>query len=213
MGYGEDNPTPLVKKDVVVVAINYRLSAFGFLSLENSMVRNHNFVQLTLFFGGGGSSNLHCTRIVRIKGHHFHYISYPLILQVSGNMGLKDQVQALKWVQQNIKTFGGDPAKVTIFGESAGAMSSHMLTLSPLSKGLFRGAILQSGSAMAPYMVKTGSDESKRLVQGLGCESKEEKKVLECLQVRQRRSLPYLLEHSFQQTKALPKHYLSRART
>lgn len=67
----------------------------------------------------------------------------------TGNYGILDQIFALQWVQRNIRNFGGDPAKVTIFGESAGAMSCHILCASPLAKGLFRACISQSGAFMS----------------------------------------------------------------
>ena len=64
------------------------------------------------------------------------------------NFGLQDQVKALEWVQKNIGAFGGDPSQVTIFGESAGGTSVQALMVSPLSEGLFQGAISESGAVL-----------------------------------------------------------------
>nr|WOZ07767.1 carboxylesterase CarE3 [Agrotis ipsilon] len=76
------------------------------------------------------------------------------IKEAPGNIGLKDQVLALKWVKRNIRTFGGDPDNVTIFGESAGAASVTYHLLSPMSKGLFNRAIMQSGSALGYWALQ-----------------------------------------------------------
>lgn len=100
-------PDLLVRENVIVVTINYRLSALGFLSTGDKYA--------------------------------------------PGNYGLKDMVMALKWVKENIAAFGGDPKRVTLFGQSAGAVSIHMLLLSEMSKGLFHQAIIQSGTAIAPF--------------------------------------------------------------
>jgi len=69
---------------------------------------------------------------------------------VSGNYGLLDMIAGLKWIKQNIAAFGGDPDKVTIFGESAGGIAVSMLCASPLARGLFRGAISESGGSFGP---------------------------------------------------------------
>ncbi len=101
----EYDGTALNESGVILVSVNYRLGAFGFLA--------HPW--LTAEAG------------------------------TSGNYGILDQIAALKWVQENIAAFGGDPENVTVFGQSAGAMSVLTLISSPLTKGLFCKAILQSG--------------------------------------------------------------------
>ncbi|KAK3885550.1 hypothetical protein Pcinc_010291 [Petrolisthes cinctipes] len=70
-----------------------------------------------------------------------------------GNIGLRDQTEALRWVKKNIHKFGGDSSRVTLFGHTSGACSVHLQVLSPHAKGLFQRAILQSGTALCPWCV------------------------------------------------------------
>lgn len=76
-----------------------------------------------------------------------------------GNYAMKDAVEALKWVRDNIADFGGDPTRVTIFGESAGSVIVNHLVLSPLANGLFSRAISQSGTALSPWAFQTNPRE------------------------------------------------------
>lgn len=83
----------------------------------------------------------------------FGYFAHPELTResphhASGNQGILDQIAALQWVHQNIAKFGGDPANVTIFGESAGSLDVSVLMTSPLSKGLFRHVIGESGAVI-----------------------------------------------------------------
>src|SRR5208282_5835510 len=113
--YGEGSaydPTPLVTQGhIIVVTINYRLGALGWLAHP-------------LLDGGANSS---------------------------GNYGLMDQQFAMRWVNRNIAAFGGDPRKVTIAGESAGAIDACSHLASPTAAGLFRGAIIESGCIVFQY--------------------------------------------------------------
>ncbi len=84
----------------------------------------------------------------------FGFLAHPELSRESGKgsgcYGLQDQVAGLRWVQENIVRFGGDPSQITIFGESAGGISVSMLAVVPTAKGLFQRAISESGASMAP---------------------------------------------------------------
>jgi para-nitrobenzyl esterase len=114
--------------DVVVVSINYRLGALGFLHL----------------------------------GH------LDGTLAGSGANGIRDQVAALRWVRDNIAGFGGDPGRVTIFGESAGGMSVGTLLGTPGAAGLFHGAIAQSGAGHHNHRPDVAEWVTERFLAALG---------------------------------------------
>src|SRR4051812_29303330 len=85
----------------------------------------------------------------------FGFLAHPELTaeskkHVSGNYGLLDMIAGLRWVQRNVSVFGGDPTRVTIHGESAGSAAVSMLCGSPIAKGLFRGAIAESGASFGP---------------------------------------------------------------
>jgi len=133
-GSGEWPPlgVTLAEQGIVVVSINYRLGALGFLALPalSAESREH----------------------------------------VSGNYGHLDQIEALRWVRRNIEQFGGDPDRVTIGGQSSGALDVCNLMASPLSRGLFERAILQSGVCVDSVYpdLRAAETNGERLARDLG---------------------------------------------
>jgi para-nitrobenzyl esterase len=119
-----DGAALAVGVDAVVVTLNYRLGAFGFLALATGAL--------------------------------------------AGNYGILDQIAALEWVQHNIAAFGGDPARVTLFGESAGAQDVGILVASPRAKGHFGAAILESGFPVASPRAAAEA-AGARVVSAAGC--------------------------------------------
>lgn len=98
-----------------------------------------------------------------------------------GNWGLLDQLEALRWVQKNIDSFGGDPGLVTLFGEDSGAASATLLATSPLADGLFHRVIALSGNALcAQYIQEKPREAAQELARRLGCPAGAQE-MLDCL--------------------------------
>ncbi len=129
-------------------------------------------------FGTGGTDFYDGSRFARrgvvvvtinYRLGRFGFFAHPALTAENpkgplGDYGFLDQIAALKWVKANIAAFGGDPHRVTIAGESAGAMSVNYLLVSPLARGLFAGAISESGFARSPGKPMRGSPDSAEAV-------------------------------------------------
>lgn len=98
-----------------------------------------------------------------------------------GNLGLKDQVVALRWIQRNIAAFGGDPDSVTISGYSVGGLSVMLHMVSPMSEGLFHRAIMMSGSMMLEPYPTEQLHLAKKQAELLNCPTDTTGSMLVCL--------------------------------
>jgi len=136
----------IVENDVVLVTMNYRLGALGFMATADKAI--------------------------------------------SGNMGVKDQIVALKWVQANIANFGGDPNQVTIFGDDAGGASVSIHMMSPESKGLFANAFVNGGNVLCDIFQQTNPQEAAvELASRLDCTSEKGEDILRCLSTQTQQAI------------------------
>nr|XP_034378508.1 pyrethroid hydrolase Ces2a-like isoform X2 [Arvicanthis niloticus] len=107
-----------------------------------------------------------------------------------GNWGYLDQVAALRWVQKNIAYFGGNRDRVTIFGVSAGGTSVSSHVVSPMSQGLFHGAIMQSGVALLPGLISDTSEVVYKVIANLsGCEAPDSEALIHCLRAKSKQEI------------------------
>ncbi|CAD5111513.1 DgyrCDS819 [Dimorphilus gyrociliatus] len=161
--YGGTTSLPLyngrilaAEQDIIVVSINYRVGALGFMHLPHK--------------------------------------------DTPANVGLFDQRVALKWVQQHISAFGGDPKNVTLFGESAGSVSVSMHLLSSHSWNLFNRAIMQSGTANMPWATLTieqAHARAKHFAKLVGCKKSSNTPVDYIVQCLKNQSYEYLIERQW----------------
>uniref|UniRef100_A0AAX7UA13 Carboxylesterase type B domain-containing protein n=1 Tax=Astatotilapia calliptera TaxID=8154 RepID=A0AAX7UA13_ASTCA len=107
-----------------------------------------------------------------------------------GNYGLLDQIQALRWISENIGFFGGDSNRITVFGSGIGASCVSLLTLSHHSEGLFHRAIIQSGSALSSWAVNYQPVKYTRLLaEKVGCNVLDTSDMVDCLRKKSSREL------------------------
>ena len=143
-----------------------------YLNIWTTAATTADALPVLIYFNGGGlmagsgseprydGSSIAKEGVIGVTANYregvFGFFAHPELTAASdykgsGNYGFLDQVAAIQWVKENIGAFGGDPARITIVGESAGSFSVSLLMCSPLSKGLIAGAILSSGAEVLPY--------------------------------------------------------------
>lgn len=139
-------PTTLKNDDLTKLPVMIYIHGGGFawgtgiMFKPDYLLRNDNVILVTLNYRLGPLGFL----AAGSEGH-----------EIYANNGMKDQAMAIQWVYDNIQHFGGDNTKITLFGNSAGAASTHLHLFSPKTKGLFHAAILESGAAVCHWAVHT----------------------------------------------------------
>ena len=150
-----------------------------YLNIWTTAATTADALPVLIYFNGGGlmagsgseprydGSSIAKEGVIGVTANYregvFGFFAHPDLTAASdykgsGNYGFLDQVAAIQWVKENIEAFGGDPARITIVGESAGSFSVSLLMCSPLSKNLIAGAMLSSGAAVLPYEPTSQAD-------------------------------------------------------
>ena len=150
-----------------------------YLNIWTTATTTADALPVLIYFNGGGlmagsgseprydGSSIAKEGVIGVTANYregvFGFFAHPELTATSdykgsGNFGFLDQVAAIQWVKENIAAFGGDPAKITIVGESAGSFSVSLLMCSPLSKNLIAGAMLSSGAEVLPYEPTSQTD-------------------------------------------------------
>ena len=193
------NPNTLISEDCLYLNLWVPTK----LRRTNNNNNNSNGTVLIWIYGGGymsGTSTLEvydalilaATNDIIVVSFNYRVGAFGFLYlndeDAPGNMGLYDQALAIKWIKDNIRSFGGDPNSLTLFGESAGAGSVSVHLLSPISGHLARRAIMQSGSVNAPWGYMTAETSQKiamALVNDVGCNSSmvgiDTPSVMECM--------------------------------
>ena len=176
--FGDDPMQPNVFGDM-----NFRGSGRSedclYLNIWTTAATTADALPVLIYFNGGGlmagsgseprydGSSIAKEGVIGVTANYregvFGFFAHPELTEASdykgsGNFGFLDQVAAIQWVKENIEAFGGDPARITIVGESAGSFSVSLLMCSPLSKSLIAGAMLSSGAEVLPYQPSSQAD-------------------------------------------------------
>ncbi|XP_051900636.1 neuroligin-1-like isoform X5 [Pristis pectinata] len=185
----------------------------AFRGLEDEDIRDSGPKPVMMFVHGGsymeGTGNMFEGSVLASYGNVIVVtINYRLgvlgflstgDMAAKGNYGLLDQIQALRWLSENIGYFGGDPMRITVFGSGAGASCVNLLILSHHSEGLFQRAIAQSGTAISSWSVNyQPAKYTRMLAKKVGCNFPETVDVVDCLR---RKSYRELVDQDIQPTR------------